>query len=369
MTAQGDEISVRLARSEASGQGAGCRGAAPSDPEARRALPKIELHVHLEGTIRPHTLLAIARRNRLGLPADTVEGLAELYRFTNFQHFLEVWTLTTNCLRTAEDFAQVVVDYAAEAAAHGAVYLEGIFSPAERVATGVSWEALFNGYCDGAQQAEEEHGVIVRLTPDLHWGVDLEDAMEVATRAVAFRERGIVGLGIGGREGACPPAQYARAFALAKEGGLGSVPHAGEGEGPSFVRAVLDDLGADRIRHGIRAAADPALIADLVDRGTVLDVCPTSNLCTRVVANLDEHPVPQLVNAGIPCSISTDDPAMFGTDLGREYKLASRLGLDHRRTYQAGVQGALCEETTRAKLAAVVGSTEWHPVGRRPAAP
>lgn len=327
--------------------------------QPHQALPKIELHVHLEGTIRPHTLLEIARRNRLALPADTVEELADLYRFTSFHHFLEVWVLTTNCLRTAEDFAQVVVDYAAEAATHGAVYIEGIFSPAERVATGVSWEALFNGYCDGAQQAEEDHGVIVRLTPDLHWGVDLEDAMEVAERAVAFKERGVVGLGMGGREGICPPAQYAAPFALAKDGGIGSVPHAGETCGSGFVRAVLEDLDADRIRHGIRAVDDPRLVARLVERGTVLDVCPTSNLRTRVVTSLEQHPLPCLAEAGVACSISTDDPAMFGTDLRHEYELASQLGLDPQRIYQAGVQGALCDEDTRAKLAAVADATVW----------
>ena len=331
--------------------------------EPRRPLPKIELHVHLEGTIRPHTLLAIARRNRLALPADTVEGLADLYRFTSFQHFLEVWVLTTNCLRTAEDFAQVVVDYAAEAAAHGAVYLEGIFSPAERVATGVSWDALFNGYCDGAQQAEEQHGVIVRLTPDLHWGVDQEDAVEVAKRAGAFHDRGIVGLGIGGHEGVAPAAHYAAAFAMARDAGLGSVPHAGETGDPTFVRAVLEDLGADRIRHGIRAVEDPALLAHLAERGTVLDVCPTSNLRTRVVANLEEHPLPRLMAAGVACTVSTDDPAMFGTDLGREYELAGQLGLNQRRIYQAGVQGALCDEQTRARLVAIADATHWLPTG------
>lgn len=325
----------------------------------RPALPKIELHVHLEGTIRPRTLLEIARRNRISLPADTVEGLADLYRFTSFQHFLEVWTLTTNCLRTAEDFAQVVVDYAAEAAAHGAVYIEGIFSPAERVATGVRWGALFNGYCDGAQRAEEDHGVIVRLTPDLHWGVDAEDAMEVATRAVAFKDRGIVGLGMGGREGVCPPAQYAKPFALAKDGGIGSVPHAGETGDPTFVRAALEDLDADRIRHGIRAADDPALLAQLVERGTVLDVCPTSNLRTRVVGSLEEHPLPRLAEAGVACSVSTDDPAMFGTDLGHEYELASQLGLGPRLIYDAGTRGALCDEDTRARLIALADSTDW----------
>jgi aminodeoxyfutalosine deaminase len=331
--------------------------------------PKIELHVHLEGTIRARTLLAIARRNGVALPADTVEGLAELYRFRDFSHFLQVWKLTTNCLRAADDFRQIVVDYAAEAAAHGAVYLEGIFSPAERVATGVSWDALFNGYCDGAQQAREEHGVIVRLTPDVHWGIDPGEAVDVARRAVAFRERGVAGLGAGGAEGVCEPSRYQAAFRTAKEGGLGSVPHAGEGAGPEFVRAVVADLDADRVRHGVRAAEDPALVSDLAGRGTVLDVCLTSNLRTRVVPSLDAHQLPSLVDAGVACSVSTDDPAMFGTDLGREYEIAARLGVDPGRIYQAGVQGALCDDATRRTLAAIGEQAGWPSSQGRPSPP
>lgn len=321
--------------------------------------PKIELHVHLEGTIRADTLLAIARRNRLPLPADTVEGLAELYEFQDFGHFLDVWALTTNCLRTAEDFRQVVVDYAAEAASHGAVYIEGIFSPAERIRTGVSWEALFNGYCDGARQAEEDFGVIVRLTPEMYWGIDPEDATEAARRAIAYRDRGVVGLGIGGAEGTSPPEMYARAFAIARDGGLGSVPHAGEGAGPDSVRAALDILRADRIRHGIRAAEDSSLVDELAGRGVVLDVCPTSNLRTKVVATLADHPLSALVRAGVGCSISTDDPAMFGTDLGQEYELLPRMGVDPRDVYNAAARGALCDDGTRRKLTTIGEQTAW----------
>ncbi len=322
-------------------------------------LPKVELHVHLEGTIRARTLLAIARRNELPLPADTVEGLAQLYEFRDFGHFLEVWMLTTNCLRTAEDFRQVVVDYAAEAASHGAVYIEGIFSPAERVQTGVSWDALFNGYCDGAQQAEEDYGVIVRLTPDMYVGLDPEDAADAARRAVAYRDRGVVGLGIGGAEGLRPVQPYAKAFAIARDGGLGSVPHAGEGAGPDSVRAALDSLGADRIRHGIRAIEDLSLVTELAERGTVLDVCPTSNLRTKVVDTLADHPLPALVRAGVGCSVSTDDPAMFGTDLGQEYELLPRMGVEPRHVFHAAARGALCDEATRRKITKIAEQTAW----------
>ena len=142
--------------------------------------PKIELHVHLEGTVRPHTLLEIARRNDYALPADSVEGLQALYEFRDFAHFIEVWILTTNALLTALDFQQVVVDYAKEAASHGAVYVEGIFSPAERARRGVDWDEIYGGYCDGADEARERYGVEVRLTPDIPRGFGLDEASGLA---------------------------------------------------------------------------------------------------------------------------------------------------------------------------------------------
>ena len=255
--------------------------------------------MHLEGTIRPRTLLDIAARNGLSLPASTETELTELYRFRDFAHFVEVWILTTNVLRTAADCRQVVVDYAAEAASYGAVYLEAIFSPIERVARGVTWAELFGGYCDGATEAAELHGVVVRLTPDVYRGCDPEQAEETARWAVRYRDRGVVGLGIGGLEADFPPEPYTRAFRIAREGGLGSVPHAGEVAGPESIRATIAALGADRLRHGVRALDDTQLVADLVDAGTVLDVCPISNLRTRVVDDVAAHPLPRLI-AGRP---------------------------------------------------------------------
>ncbi|MDT5037884.1 MAG: aminodeoxyfutalosine deaminase [Micromonosporaceae bacterium] len=316
---------------------------------------KIELHVHLEGTIRPATLLEIARRNDLPLPVDTVEGLTALYEFTDFPHFLEVWILTTNCLRTADDFRQVAVDYAAEAAGHGAVYLEAIFSPSERVLRGVAWDEIFTGYTDGAVEARERYGVTIRFTPDLYRGLDPGIADECARTAVRYRDRGVVGLGLGGMESATPATLYRRAFDIAVDGGLALVPHAGEGAGAESVREVLD-LKPARIRHGIRAVEDPGVLAEIADRGLVLDVCPTSNLRTRVVASLAEHPLPRLRAAGIRCSINTDDPAMFGTDLGREYRAAAELGVSAADAYAAGVAGALCDEATRDRLRAMAGT-------------
>jgi aminodeoxyfutalosine deaminase len=307
--------------------------------------PKIELHVHLEGTVRPATLLEIARRNDYALPVDTEDELASLYDFRDFGHFIEIWVLTTNALQREQDFRQVVVDYAREAASHGAVYVEAIFSPAERARRGVDWDEIYTGFCDGADEARELHGIEIRLTPDIIRGFTMEEAMETVQYAAKYRDRGVLGVGLGGMEAEYPPEPYEPAFTLARDLGLASVPHAGE--------------VADRLRHGIRAAEDPGLLREIAARRIVLDVCPISNLRTKVVSNLEDHPLPQLVAAGAVCSISTDDPAMFGTDLSRDYDAAVSLGLDPRTIYEAGLEGALCDEPCRERLRVIGEHHDW----------
>ena len=321
--------------------------------------PKIELHVHLEATLRPERLLEIARRNDSPLPVDTVGGLRELYQFRDFDHFIDVWILVTNALRHADDFRQVVVDYAAEAVRHGAVYVEAIFSPIERTWRGVDWDEIFSGYCDGVQEAKERHGLDVRLSPDITRSASIEDALTMVRYASKYRDRGIVGVGLGGEEALYPPEPFEPAFRAALDSGLGSVPHAGEVVGPPSIWGALEALQAHRIRHGIRAVEDPALMAEIRDRGVVLDVCPVSNLRTRAVASLEEHPLPTLVGFGIPCSVSTDDPEMFDTDLTREYEVATSLGISPQAFYEAGVRGALCEPGIRGELEAIGRGFSW----------
>jgi len=315
--------------------------------------PKIELHVHLEGTVRADTLRAIAKRNDYALPDD----LEAQFHYRDFVHFLEVFQLVAHSLKHYDDFREIVVAYAEEAKAHGAVYFEGIFVPG--LWRGLDTDEVFSGYCDGAQEARELHGVEVRLTPDIPRVFSLEDALTTARYAVKYADRGVVGIGLGGPEEGHPPEPYAEAFALARGGGVASVPHAGEAVGAESVRGALDALHADRIRHGIRAVEDPGLVAELAGRGTVLDVCPLSNLRTGVVASLEEHPLPQLIAAGVQCSISTDDPAMFDTDLTRDYEAAASLGLSPRSAYEAGVSGALCDDETRDRLRSIGETYDW----------
>jgi aminodeoxyfutalosine deaminase len=265
-----------------------------------------------------------------------------------------------SALRTERDFREVVTSYAAEAKAHGAVYVEAIFGPTDSVRAGTGWDEVFSGYCDGAQAAWEEHGVRVNLTPDIGRQFTLEEAAQVGRYAARYRDRGIVGLGLGGLVAEHPPEPFEAIFAEARAAGLASVPHAGEVAGPASIRGAIDALRAHRIRHGIRAVDDAALVRDVADRGLVLDVCPISNLRTRAVPSLDAHPLPLLHAAGVRCSLATDDPAMFGTDLGREHAEAvERWGIDPRDFYDAGVEGAVCDDATRAWLREIGAAHDW----------
>ena len=182
--------------------------------------PKIELHVHLEATVQPRTLIEIARRNGFALPVNTEYDLVQLYRYKDFEHFLDLWLLTTPALQTEADFRQVVIAYGEAAAAQGAVYIEGIFTPVERISGGASWDEVFSGFCDGAAEANDRFGVEIRLTTDIPRNLDLDVAVKTARYAVEYLDRGIVGLGLGGPEASYPPEPFERAFLLAKDGGL-----------------------------------------------------------------------------------------------------------------------------------------------------
>lgn len=321
--------------------------------------PKIELHVHLEGAVSPELLFAAARRNGCSLPFGSVEELRDYMRFRDFDHFIEAWLATTTVLRTAEDYRELVLDYARRAQAQGAVYLEGIFSPTERLPLGVSMQENFEGFCDGVQAAREQLGIEVRLTPDITRFVELEVACELAEWAVRYRERGIVGLGLGGPEVGYPPEPYARAFEIARTGGIASVPHAGETEGPRSIRGALDALRADRIRHGVRAVEDAGLLRELADRGIVLDVCVLSNVRLGVAPSVEQHQLPALLAAGVRCTVSTDDPTFFDCDLDSEHAAARSLGADPRALFEAGIAGALCDEPTRDALRGLVDGYDW----------
>jgi len=315
--------------------------------------------VHLEATVKPARLLEIARRNDVRLPARTEAGLARFCRPRDFDHFIHVWIRTTKALRHQRDFHQVVMDYAADLKAQGCLYAEALFSPSEPMVRGTPWQESFEGYCGGADEAREVHGVDIRFTPDITRDFPVEIADELVGWAVKFRERGVVGVSLGGSEHRFPPELFARPFATAREGGLKAAPHAGEVAGPASVRAALDVLHADRLRHGVRAVEDPALLAEIAARGIVCDVTPRSNVLLGVAPSLAEHQLPRMLEAGVKCSISSDDPVLMGTDLTRECEAAVDLGHTPRGMYEDALAGAFCDAATKERLADAAGMFEW----------
>jgi aminodeoxyfutalosine deaminase len=287
------------------------------------ALPKVELHVHLEGSIAPSTLLTLARSQPDSALPRSEEGLRELYRFRDFTHFLDVYLLICRHLRTAEDFALITRELGASLAAQNVRYAEVTVTPIAHILRGVAPEMLFEGIEQGRAEAEAEHGVRLRWCTDIDGGGGPDLAVETVELVLRHRPDGLVSLGLGGEE--VPRAQFGRAFEIAHEAGLHSVPHAGEAAGPESVWDAIDRLGAERIGHGIRCLEDPELVAELRRRRIPLEVCPTSNVCTGLVADLAAHPLPRLIEEGLVVTLNSDDPPMFGTSLRDEYITAARV--------------------------------------------
>ncbi|MEZ5124657.1 MAG: adenosine deaminase [Thermoleophilia bacterium] len=330
-----------------------------SDPAVPRPYPKIELHVHLEATVGAARLRSIARRNETAVPPAAGTPVASSAAPIDFSQFITAWKTASMALRRERDFREVVVDYAGAAAAQGCVYIEAIFSASEPVRRGTSWQEVFEGYCGGGEEARARHGVEVRFTPEITRDFPPEIGEDLARWAVAYRERGVVGIGLGGSEALFPAELHTRAFAIAREGGLQAAPHAGEMAGPESVRAALDVLQAARLRHGVRAVEDAGLLAEIAARGIVCDVTPTSNVLLGVVSSLQEHPLPQLLAAGVMCSIGSDDPALLGTDLALECARATRLGHDPRTMYSHALLGAFCDESLKAHLRQQAEAYDW----------
>jgi adenosine deaminase len=285
------------------------------------ALPKGHLHIHLEGAMRPATLHEWCAE--AGIPVPEIRG------YGSFTVFSETYVAACQALTTPDHFRRLVYEVVEDSVLGGAVWVEpSFYAPHHRNRFGAD-EAIVEMVLDALRDAGERLGVGTGLMLAADRTVDPEVAVEQAKLAVKYQDEGIVSFGLANDEAIGPPAPYAEAFAIAREGGLLSTPHAGELAGPEWVQVALDVLGADRIQHGVRAVEDPALVARIAERGTVLDVCPTSNILLSVYPSLEEHPLPALLAAGVRCSLNADDPLLFGPNLLEEYEVVrAQMGVD-----------------------------------------
>ncbi|GAA3520630.1 adenosine deaminase [Aeromicrobium panaciterrae] len=294
-------------------------------------LPKAELHVHHVGSASPRTVAELAARHEgtTMVPADPAL-LADYFTFTDFGHFIEVYLSVVDLLRTPEDLWTLTHDVARDLAAQNVRYVELTCTPFTSIAVGISAEAYCEALEDARRRAEADFGITMRWIFDIPGESGVPAADVTLDTALRLRPDGLVGFGLGGPEVGVPRPQFAPHFEQAIAAGLRSVPHAGESTGPETIWDSINFLHAERIGHGIAAAHDPELMAYLAEHQITLEVSPTSNVCTRSVPSLAEHPLPTLVAAGVPVTINSDDPPMFGTTLNAEYKIAAELlGLDH----------------------------------------
>jgi adenosine deaminase len=274
-------------------------------------LPKVELHLHLEGTLEPETVLELARRNKVELPYPDLEDLRGRYEFTDLQSFLDLIYANLTVLQTEEDFSDLVIAYVARAAAGGVRHVEAFFDPQPHVARGIPLQRVVDGLASGIAAAERDDGTTVELIACFHRDRSEEDALAMLA---ALEEAGapIIGIGLDSAEVGNPPAKFQRVYARAGELGLHRVAHAGEEGGAASVTEALDLLHIERVDHGIQAIDDPALMDRLARAGTPLTMCPLSNVRLRCVDTLAAHPLPAFLEAGVLVTINSDDPAYFG---------------------------------------------------------
>jgi adenosine deaminase/aminodeoxyfutalosine deaminase len=299
-------------------------------------LPKAELHVHHVGSASPRIVAELAARHAgsTPVPADP-DQLLRYFTFTDFAHFIEVYLSVVDLIRDPQDIWTLTYEIARELAAQQVRYAELTLTPYSSVVRGIAAEAYCEAVEDARRRAAADHGVQLVWCFDIPGEAGVPSADVTLDVALRHRPDGLVSFGLGGPELGVPRAQFAPHFAKARAAGLHSVPHAGESTGPETIWDALEHLGAERIGHGIAAARDPRLLQHLAAAGIPLEVCPTSNVRTRSVPSLAEHPLPALVAAGVPVTINSDDPPMFATTLNHEYAVAAELlGLD-----AAGVAG------------------------------
>ena len=287
-------------------------------PHVIRLMPKTELHVHLEGTLRPQTLLELAARHRVSLPADSVAGVRQWFRFEDFAHFVDIYLHCCRCLRDPEDFQRVAEEFLTDQARQNILYSEAHFTVGTHLANGVNGGEVAQALWETITNVEKRYGIKARLIPDIVRNVGVDRADQTLEWALDGRRYGVVALGLSGYE-SIPDDDFREHFRVAKKEGLGCVAHAGEHEGPETISSALDLCEAERIGHGIRALEDDDLIERLRDEQILLEICPTSNVCLGAVENLSSHPIERLESAAVPVTINSNDPALFDTSLSAEY--------------------------------------------------
>ncbi|MDA4847951.1 adenosine deaminase [Hoeflea poritis] len=318
-----------------------------------RHIPKAEIHCHIEGAAP--TALVRSQAQKYGVDMDhLIDG--DRYVWKDFTSFLSAYDAAAALFRTEEDYALLAQSYLTSIAEEGAIYSEVFISPDHARRAGLDPQAYVDGLGEGMRRARASHGIEGRLIITCVRHFDADAAIDVARFAASRPHPLVTGFGMGGDERMGSHADFARAFDIARDAGLGITTHAGEVAGPDSVRDALQHVRPTRLGHGVRAIEDPSLVEHLAEEGIVLEICPGSNVSLSLFAGFEDHPFPALREAGIRVTLNSDDPPFFATSLGREYALAQNaFGLsddDLVATTRTALEAAFVDEETRAALLA-----------------
>lgn len=310
------------------------RIAADRLPELLRAMPKAELHMHIEGSIEPELIFALAQRNGVSIPYASVEELRKAYAFTNLQSFLDIYYAGASVLLKEQDFYDMAWAYLERAAADNVVRTEMFFDPQTHTARGVAMETVVNGLHRACTDAQAKLGVSAALILCFLRHLSEEEAFETLEQALPYRDK-FIGVGLDSSELGHPPEKFARVFARCRELGLHLVAHAGEEGPPAYIWSALDVLQVERIDHGVQAFQDAALMQRLAHSRIPLTVCPLSNQKLRVFPDLKDHNLRQLLDAGLCATVNSDDPAYFGGYINDNVtQVFAATGMTARHAYQ-----------------------------------
>lgn len=313
------------------------------------SLPKVDLHMHFQGSVRIDTVKELAARQDLELPPG-LDG--DRYRWNDFFDFLSQYSLVSRTITEAADYHRVAVEICEDLSAQG-VYAEVTLTVTGHGIAHDDWDTPVTAALDGFEEGSDRFGTTCRLVLDHVRGFPIDYARQTLDVALRHRDRGIVALGLGGPE-AQSGAPVAEVFDRALSEGLHSVPHAGEAAGPDSIREALDLLGAERLGHGIRVLEDPELAIEVAERQIALEVCPSSNVATKVVDTIDAHPLPRLIDAGLVVTLNSDDPTMFDSPLLGEYEVARQaFGMDDETLAElarAGVRASFADAALKDEL-------------------
>lgn len=332
----------------------------PAELAAR--LPKAELHIHIEGSLEPELIFALAQRNGVALPYASVDALRQAYAFTDLQSFLDIYYAGASVLLHEADFFDMAWAYLRRAHADRVIHAEIFFDPQTHTARGVDIGVVIAGLRRACDQARAEFGMTSALILCFLRHLSEADAFATLEAALPHREH-FIGVGLDSSEVGHPPAKFSRVFARCRELGLRIVAHAGEEGPPAYIWEALNDLRAERIDHGVRSLEDPALVAELARRRTPLTVCPLSNLKLCVVNDLRDHPMKRLLAAGLCATVNSDDPAYFGGYLNANFvQTVQALDLSRdevitlaRNSFEASFTDAATRAQHLARLAAAIG--------------